>query len=120
MPERPPAPESESGVRSLPQEACERLHLTDSNTGGVRNLPERLGRDPVEHDISDPQLRGQSVLTADRIRLRVRRDFDWLPAGPIRESVSLPLSQKRGVGLLLAIREWEPMGFRRLRRVPQH
>jgi transcriptional regulator with XRE-family HTH domain len=110
------------------------------------------------------------LLPGDRIRRRVRRDFDWLPTGPIRryfesqgaadflsgpfdqaeesmefvhgmlsedacaqlkvelrrargvmaalheESVRIPLSEKRGIGLLLAFRRWEPLGFRRLRR----
>lgn len=111
-----------------------------------------------------------ALLPGDRIRLCVRRDFDWLPHGPIRhfflqqglndflndrferddealafghgmlsapalaqlnlelrrlraklatlheESACAPLSQKRGVGLLLALREWEPVGFEKLRR----
>jgi transcriptional regulator with XRE-family HTH domain len=111
------------------------------------------------------------LLPGDRIRLRVARDFDWLPDGPIErffqqqglqdfidskfdrqdetlefahgmltnqalaqlqielrrvrsklaalheESAVAPLSQRRGVGLLLAMREWEPRGFRGLRRM---
>ena len=111
-----------------------------------------------------------SLLPGDRIRLRVARDFDWLPDGPIRryfkvrglrdfldarfeadaetmdfahgmltaaaqaefqgelrrlrarlaalhsESNSAALGQRRGTGVLLAMREWEPEGFRRLRR----
>ena len=110
------------------------------------------------------------LLPGDRIRRRVRRDFDWLPGGPIREyfatqglkdfvsgpfsdpresldfshgmltaaaqaqlnvelrrlrmtlatlheeSIPAPISDKHGVGLLLALREWEPAAFRRLRR----
>jgi transcriptional regulator with XRE-family HTH domain len=110
------------------------------------------------------------LLPGDRIRLRVARDFDWLPGGPIErfflqqgigdfigskfdrqdetlefahgmltaqalgqlqtelrrmrsklaalheESAAAPLTQRRGIGLLLAMREWEPRGFRRLRR----
>jgi hypothetical protein len=32
------------------------------------------------------------------------------------ESVRVPLSDKRGIGLLLAFRRWEPLAFRRLRR----
>jgi hypothetical protein len=32
------------------------------------------------------------------------------------ESVRTTLSEKRGIGLLLAFRRWEPLGFRRLRR----
>jgi transcriptional regulator with XRE-family HTH domain len=111
------------------------------------------------------------LLPGDRIRLRVARDFDWLPDGPIRhfflqqglgdfidgtfvqpnetmefvhgmltapalaqlqlelrrlrnkldalhqESADTPLSQRRGIGLLLAMREWEPKGFNKYRRV---
>jgi len=110
------------------------------------------------------------LLPGDRIRLRIARDFDWLPNGPIRryfamqgqadflgaafdgpgealefshamlaapaaaelqrelrrlrqklaalhdESAAVPLDQRRGTGLLLAFREWEPAGFARLRR----
>jgi AcrR family transcriptional regulator len=111
-----------------------------------------------------------SVLPANRIRLNVSRDFDWLVDGPIREyfrkqgladfldsrfaradesltfshgmlteaaidkmhaelrklrltfaelheeSLASPLSKRRGSGLLLAMREWEPAGFTGLRR----
>lgn len=32
------------------------------------------------------------------------------------ESLSAPLSKRRGTGLLLALREWEPVGFTKLRR----
>lgn len=32
------------------------------------------------------------------------------------ESVSVPVGQRRGVGLLLAMREWEPAAFARMRR----
>ena len=110
------------------------------------------------------------LLPGDRIRRRARRDFDWLPNGPIKhyfakqgisdflsgpfdraeesldfshgmltapalaelkvelrrlrrklatlheESVSATLSEKRGTGLLLAMRSWEPAAFRSLRR----
>ena len=114
-----------------------------------------------------------ALLPGDRVRLRVARDFDWLPDGPIRqffrqeglgrfprqpfrpvsgeamefvhgmltdaalaqlhlelrqlrskfaalhqESVSSPLDHRRGTALLMATREWEPAGFRRLRRMP--
>jgi transcriptional regulator with XRE-family HTH domain len=113
------------------------------------------------------------LLPGDRIRRRARRDFDWLPNGPIKhyfsqqgvsdfvsgpfdhaeesldfshgmltapalaelkvelrrlrrklatlheESVSAALSEKRGTGLLLAMRRWEPVGFRKLRRRSQ-
>jgi len=110
------------------------------------------------------------VLPGDRIRLRVARDFDWLPNGPIyrfflehgmhdfldgepgqpgqpldfafgmltssaqaelqleirrlrakltalhNESAVAPLKQRRGTSVLLAMRDWEPVGFRDLRR----
>jgi transcriptional regulator with XRE-family HTH domain len=110
------------------------------------------------------------LLPGDRIRRRAKRDFDWIPDGPIRnyfskqglsdflegpfnrqeesldfangmltraaqaelrlelrrlrsklvslheQSVPAPLSEKNGIGLLLAIRQWEPPAFRRMRR----
>ena len=110
------------------------------------------------------------LLPGDRIRRRARRDFDWLPAGPIKqyfskqgvgdflsdsfdqaeesldfshgmltaaaqaelklelrrlrrklaslheESSGAAFDEKRGVGLLLAMRRWEPPAFRRYRR----
>jgi len=110
------------------------------------------------------------LLPGDRIRRRAKRDFDWLPDGPIRgffekeglvdflkgpftppgdsldfahgmltdaaqaelklelrrlrgklvslheQSVAAPLDAKHGVGLILALRRWEPAAFRRLRR----
>ncbi|AVA36026.1 helix-turn-helix domain-containing protein [Cupriavidus metallidurans] len=114
-----------------------------------------------------------TLLPGDRIRVRVMRDFDWLPDGPIRhffreeglndfldspfnapgqtmefahamltgpaleqlrlelqrlrarvallhdESASAPLAQRRGIGMLLATREWEPTGFASLRQRPR-
>ena len=111
-----------------------------------------------------------TLLPANRIRVNVARDFDWLPDGPIRryfreqgmpdfvaggfdgngetldfvhgmltdsaraklqqelrlmrarfaqlheESLAAPLNQRRGSGLLLAVREWEPSAFAALRR----
>ena len=111
-----------------------------------------------------------TLLPGDRIRLRVARDFEWLPNGPIRrffagqglqdfldssfaasgeimefahgmltqeaqvevmmelrrlraklaalhtESKATPLPQRKGTGLLVAMREWEPAGSRALRR----
>jgi len=110
------------------------------------------------------------LLPGDRIRRRARRDFDWLPNGPIKhyfatqgvsdflqgpfddreesmdfthgmltpaaqaelkvelrrlrrklaslheESISASLHEKRGVGMILAMRRWEPVSFRKLRR----
>lgn len=110
------------------------------------------------------------LLPGNRIRIRVARDFDWLPAGPIRsffrdqgqndflagdftadseavffvhgmltaeararfqtqlnrlrrsfaelheESLHAPIGQRRGTGMLLAMREWEPPAFAQLRR----
>jgi transcriptional regulator with XRE-family HTH domain len=112
------------------------------------------------------------LLPGDRIRLRVARDFDWLPNGPIRqffmgqgladflgssfgepaqllefahgmltpaaqlefraelrrvraklaalhaESATAPLAERKGTGVLLAMREWEPLAFVKLRRPP--
>lgn len=111
-----------------------------------------------------------TLLSGNRIRLNVARDFDWLADGPIRryfreqgmpefigggfdgsgesldfahgmltesararlqdelrqlrarfaqlheESLAAPLAQRRGSGLLLALREWEPAAFAALRR----
>jgi hypothetical protein len=110
------------------------------------------------------------LLPGDRIRRRAKRDFDWIPDGPIRaffakqglndflegpfdpedesldfangmltraaqlelklelrrlcsklvvlheQSIAAPLADKDGIGLLLAIRQWEPPAFRRMRR----
>jgi transcriptional regulator with XRE-family HTH domain len=110
------------------------------------------------------------LLPGDRIRRRAKRDFDWIPNGPIRsyfekqglsdflkgpfdpedesldfahgmltasaqselklelrrlrsklvtlheQSIPAPLSEKDGIGLLLAIRQWEPIAFRSMRR----
>lgn len=110
------------------------------------------------------------LLPGDRIRRRAKRDFDWIPDGPIRsyfskqglndflqgpfdpedesldfahgmltrsaqaelklelrrlrsklvalheQSIPAPLTEKDGIGLLLAIRQWEPPAFRRMRR----
>ena len=43
---------------------------------------------------------------------RLRKKFAELH----RESLGLPLEHKTGVGLLLALRDWEPLPFRELRR----
>jgi hypothetical protein len=110
------------------------------------------------------------LLPNNRIRLKIHRDFDWIPDGPIRrffrehcerdflkdafggpedvfgfhhgmlgetaraelraelerlrqkfaqwhqDSTTLPLGRRRGTGLWMAVREWEPDLFRRLRR----
>lgn len=110
------------------------------------------------------------LLPGNRVRINVARDFDWLPAGPIRaffreqgqddflagdfagenesvffvhgmlsadartrfqtqlsrlrrnfaelheESLHAPIGQRRGTGMLLAMREWEPPAFAQLRR----
>lgn len=34
------------------------------------------------------------------------------------ESTAAPLEQRRGIGLMLALRRWEPKAFKRLRRTP--
>lgn len=111
-----------------------------------------------------------ALLPGNRIRIKVARDFDWLPRGPIRcffqtegladyldsdflapgeellftqgmlteaalaelqtelrqlrkrfaalhdEGQTAPLGRRRGTGLLLAMREWEPRAFVELRR----
>lgn len=113
------------------------------------------------------------LMPGNRIRIKVARDFDWLPDGPIRslfrsegledflgspflargeemvftqgmltegavaemraelrrlrekfaalhdEGLAAPIGQRRGTGLLLAMREWEPRAFAEMRRVPQ-
>jgi transcriptional regulator with XRE-family HTH domain len=110
------------------------------------------------------------LLPGDRIRRRAKRDFDWIPDGPIRsyfakqglrdfvegpfdpqdesldfahgmltasaqaelklelrrlrsklvalheQSIPAPLFEKDGIAVLLAIRRWEPIAFRRMRR----
>lgn len=43
---------------------------------------------------------------------RLRQKFSELH----QESLSAPLAQRRGIGLLMALREWEPVGFAALRR----
>ncbi|NIF68587.1 helix-turn-helix transcriptional regulator [Burkholderia sp. Ap-962] len=129
----------------------------------------------IRHLLTLEHMQIVSLLPGDRIRLRVARDFDWLPNGPIRqfflaqglhdflasrfagegeslefihgmltaqgaaqlklemrrlrarmdalhaEATGTPLEQKHGMGLLLALREWEPEVFtaqRRPRRGP--
>jgi hypothetical protein len=47
----------------------------------------------------------------DELR-RMRKRFAELH----EESLSAPLSKRRGVGLLLAMRGWEPADFTKLRR----
>src|SRR5574337_589820 len=113
------------------------------------------------------------LMPGNRIRIKVARDFDWLPDGPIRslfrseglhdflnspfldngedmvfaqgmltepamaelraelrrlrekfaalhdEGLTAPIGQRRGTGLLLAMREWEPRAFVEMRRTPQ-
>lgn len=113
------------------------------------------------------------LMPGNRIRIKVARDFDWLPDGPIRglfrsdgledflgspflapgeemvfaqgmlteaaaaelraelrqlrnkfaalhdEGLAAPIGQRRGTGLLLAMREWEPRAFAELRRPPE-
>jgi hypothetical protein len=110
------------------------------------------------------------LLPGDRIRRRAKRDFDWIPDGPIRsyfakqglrdfvegpfdpqdesldfahgmltasaqaelklelrrlrsklvalheQSIPAPLFEKDGIAVLLAIRRWEHVAFRRMRR----
>ena len=54
----------------------------------------------------------QAQLTLELRRMRTRL------AVLHEESLQAPLSQRHGVGLFLAMREWEPMSFRELRRKP--
>lgn len=117
------------------------------------------------------KLRILDLLPANRIRINVSRDFDWLPNGPIQHyfqargqgdflrsaftaaeetmafvhgmltepavaqmqeelrklrsrfaelheaSLAAPLDKRHGIGLMFAMRRWEPEDFRRLRRV---
>lgn len=53
-----------------------------------------------------------------RLQIEIRRLRATL-ATLHEESIAAPIAQKRGVGLLLALREWEPASFRRRRRVPR-
>jgi len=32
--------------------------------------------------------------------------------------MAAPLEQRRGIGVVLALRRWEPEGFKRMRRTP--
>jgi transcriptional regulator with XRE-family HTH domain len=50
-----------------------------------------------------------------QLQLELRRVRSRL-AALHEESAVAPLAQRRGVGLLLAMREWEPSGFKQLRR----
>jgi len=67
----------------------------------------------------------------NRIRSRIDRAFSWLPDGPFQRYFrarieseylastadrALPLSERHGASMLLAIRPWEPLEFRALRR----
>jgi hypothetical protein len=60
----------------------------------------------------------QGMLTAQaRVELRAElRRLKSRFAALHEESASAPRAQKRGTGLLLATREWEPRGFEELRR----
>ena len=126
--------------------------------------------DCLKHLLALDRMGVIELLPGDRIRLRVARDFDWLPDGPIQrffvgqglsdfldcrfnqpdqtldfahgmltgpaeaefllelrrlrarlaalhtESAAAPLSQRRGTGVLLAMRQWEPQAFSAMRR----
>ncbi|MCP5267400.1 MAG: helix-turn-helix domain-containing protein [Zoogloeaceae bacterium] len=55
----------------------------------------------------------EAAITELQIELRrLRKKF----AGLHEEVASVPMKQRRGIGLLLAVREWEPAGFAALRR----
>lgn len=61
----------------------------------------------VQGMLSD-QARSQLEGELRRVRTRLSALHD--------ESVPTPLDQKRGIAMLLAMRQWEPPGFRKLRR----
>lgn len=63
---------------------------------------------------------GQGLLTESglaQLRLELRR-LRARMAALHEESMAAPLEHRRGIGLMLALRRWEPQGFRRLRRAP--
>lgn len=124
----------------------------------------------LRHLLHLDRMRLIDLLPANRIRINVTRDFDWLPGGPIEryfaehgrddflsgrfdgpheevffvhgmltpeartqfmaqleklrrhfaalhdESQSAAIGARHGTGMLLALREWEPPDFTRLRR----
>jgi len=51
-------------------------------------------------------------LRVDLRRLRARM------AALHEESMAAPLEQRKGIGVMLALRRWEPQGFKRMRRAP--
>lgn len=52
-----------------------------------------------------------------QLRLELRRLRARI-AALHEESMAAPLEQRRGIGVMLALRRWEPEGFKRLRRTP--
>src|SRR5262245_22760518 len=50
-----------------------------------------------------------------QLRLELRR-LRTRMAALHEESMAAPLEQRRGIGVMLALRRWEPKGFKRLRR----
>jgi len=52
-----------------------------------------------------------------QLRLELRRLRSRM-AALHEESMAAPLEQRRGIGVMLALRRWEPEGFKKLRRTP--
>ena len=156
-----------SDTKLLLVAACALNHWTLADILAVYRLTEAECLQKLLHL---DRLRLIALMPGNRIRLNVARDFDWLPAGPIRqyfraeglddfldspfgradetlsfthgmltesalarvqaelrqlrarfaelheESLASPLPKRRGSGLLLAVREWEPAAFTALRR----
>jgi transcriptional regulator with XRE-family HTH domain len=156
-----------SDLRLLLVAVCALNHWTLQDMLTVYNLSEAECLQKLLHL---DRLRLIALMPANRIRLNVARDFDWLPDGPIRQyfraeglddfldspfgrpdetlsfthgmltesalariqtelralrarfaelheqSLASPLPKRRGSGLLLAVREWEPSAFTALRR----
>jgi transcriptional regulator with XRE-family HTH domain len=60
------------------------------------------------HGMLTPESHGELMAELQRLRARL--------AALHMESLSAPLAMRRGTGVLLAMREWEPAAFRTLRR----
>jgi transcriptional regulator with XRE-family HTH domain len=83
-----------------------------------RTLGDFLGSDFGQPDETLEFAQGlltESALSQLRLELRkVRARMASLHD----ESTAAPLEQRRGIGLMLALRRWEPESFKRLRRAP--
>ncbi|MBN3761215.1 helix-turn-helix transcriptional regulator [Burkholderia sp. Ac-20365] len=141
---------------------CAMNHWTVDEIVGVYNITRAQC---IKHLLTLERMEIADLLPGDRIRLRVSRDFGWLPGGPFQrffvtqelgdflashfagedetlefvhgmltqsaiaelqvelrrvrqrvgalhaESIGAPLSDKRGTGIVIAMREWEPESF---------